>query len=68
MPNICMCGAEDGYPHEAFCPYPYFGNNSKLESAWLDAYRARKHAADETKPIAIQHDDIVKLINNLREA
>lgn len=40
--NICMCGAQDGYPHDALCPFPYFGRDAKRESAWMDAWREKK--------------------------
>ncbi len=42
MLNICMCGAQAGYPHDPLCPYPYYGGDVKKESAWMDAWREKK--------------------------
>ena len=51
--NICMCGAEDGYPHDPLCPYPYFGRNVKLEENWIRAYREKKAGIEQTQPIRV---------------
>lgn len=40
--KMCMCGAIKGKVHAPFCPYPYYGNKVKKESAWMDAYRTMK--------------------------
>lgn len=61
--NICMCGAEDGYPHDLHCPYPYYGRNVKLEEQWLIAYRKKKKGIDQTQPIRIT-GEVSQLIQN----
>lgn len=40
--KLCMCGAIKGRAHAPFCPYPYYGNKTKEESAWMDAFRKMK--------------------------
>ena len=40
--KLCMCGAIKGKAHAPFCPYPYYGNKTKEESAWMDAFRKMK--------------------------
>ena len=37
-----MCGVIKGKAHAPFCPYPYYGNKTKEESAWMDAFRKMK--------------------------
>lgn len=34
MPNFCMCGAENSYPHAPKCPYPYYGSDMGREVDW----------------------------------
>ncbi len=34
--NICLCGAMAGYPHQADCPFPYFGHDLKREEMWIE--------------------------------
>lgn len=48
--NICMCGAQDGYPHAEDCPYPMYKGGALKESQWLDARRElRKKRKAEPK-------------------
>jgi len=42
--NICMCGVQDGYPHDRDCPYPLYRADSVQEQCWLDAYDAEREA------------------------
>ena len=32
--NICMCGAEDGYPHADDCPRPLFRGSEEDQRRW----------------------------------
>ena len=32
--NICLCGTEAGYPHDEYCPFPYFGSVEKMIDRW----------------------------------
>ena len=48
--NICMCGAENGYPHNEFCPWPYFGNiQSKQAYTWQTEWEKRRTEARKTR-------------------
>ena len=49
--NICMCGAQDGFPHDELCPFPYFGRDVKKESAWMDAWREKKARIEMAKKV-----------------
>lgn len=40
---ICLCGTIEGGPHDRLCPYPYYGNDPKLESQWMDAWRMKRN-------------------------
>lgn len=40
--NICLCGTQAGYPHLAWCPYPYYGNSERLIEKWEAEYAKRK--------------------------
>jgi hypothetical protein len=35
--NFCMCNSQEGYPHAAHCPYPYYGSNKQAMDAWQEA-------------------------------
>jgi len=44
--NICLCGTEAGYPHDKYCPFPYFGGDDRMTDRWehlrkLEIDRAR---------------------------
>jgi len=32
--NICACGAEPGYLHEAECPFPLYRGNIEDQNRW----------------------------------
>lgn len=34
--NICMCGAQAGYPHKWDCPYPYYGSSERCMADWQE--------------------------------
>ncbi len=34
MFNICQCNAQDGYPHDQFCPYPLYRGNALQVKNW----------------------------------
>lgn len=40
--NICLCGSQGGYPHNAFCPYPLYRATKQQEDSWQQAYDAAK--------------------------
>jgi len=47
--NICMCDTQDGYPHNEYCPYPYFGHVDSEMARWRTIYEALRvhyNAAD----------------------
>ena len=42
--NLCICGAQAGYAHDRYCPWPYYGHDPKTEKRWEEAHNARKAA------------------------
>ena len=32
--NICLCGVQAGYPHDKYCPFPYFGGDDRMIDRW----------------------------------
>jgi hypothetical protein len=40
--NICMCGAQAGYPHNVNCPRPLYRGSAADEAKWLKVYEANK--------------------------
>ena len=38
--NICLCGVQAGYPHEKYCPFPYFGGDDQMIKRWEDTRAA----------------------------
>ena len=32
--NICLCGVEDTYPHDQFCPYPLYRGDRLQVQNW----------------------------------
>lgn len=49
--NICLCGTEAGYPHDACCPYPLYRGSSNQVVAWEMAWAKNKQAAQQ--PLAV---------------
>jgi len=43
--NICLCGAEAGYPHDECCPYPLYRGSSHQVIAWEMKWAVNKQAA-----------------------
>ena len=39
--NICLCGAQHGYPHSVKCPFPYYGSDPKRIDEWSTAHEER---------------------------
>lgn len=31
---ICLCGAQAGYPHEKWCPFPCYGHSETKNAEW----------------------------------
>lgn len=52
--NICMCGAQDGYPHDRFCPYPLYKSTDEEYRHWSIQYQEKKTQSDyeHTRPDA----------------
>jgi hypothetical protein len=48
-----MCGADKGYPHDDYCPYPMYHGDVRSESTWMFEYRKKKHGL-ELKTLAIK--------------
>ena len=44
--NICLCGTEAGYPHDKYCPFPYFGGDDGMMDRWE---HLRKLAVDRER-------------------
>lgn len=42
--NICLCGAQDGYPHLPECPFPYYGNDVIIMQKWVTERLVRMQA------------------------
>jgi len=40
--NICLCGAEAGYPHDKDCPYPLYKATHEQYQVWIQARKARR--------------------------
>jgi len=40
--NICLCGAEAGYPHHEACPYPLYRGTDRQMAEWEKVYANRK--------------------------
>ena len=55
MPQLCMCGSPAGQAHDKRCPYPYYGNDTKEESKWMDAWRKLRDQLINTQPMP-KHD------------
>jgi regulator of extracellular matrix RemA (YlzA/DUF370 family) len=45
--NICMCGAEAGYPHNQLCPRPLYRGSAAAETKWLEEFDAAKKSETE---------------------
>lgn len=46
--NICWCGAQAGYPHDEFCPYPLYRGSEKQEQDWQSKWEANRKAAQQS--------------------
>lgn len=49
--NLCLCGAQDGYPHYPDCPYPLFRATEAQEETWVNCYEAIKAKQQATQRI-----------------
>jgi len=49
--NICLCGAQAGYPHDEFCPFPLFRGTEKQERKWQAEWEAKRKAAREERGV-----------------
>jgi len=49
--NICMCGAQDWYPHDPACPYPLFCGTFRQEAEWEKLYLNRKAGLTQLSPL-----------------
>lgn len=49
--NICLCGAEAGYPHDRDCPRPLYLASDSAAEQWEKEYEAKRQArlAEEEK-------------------
>jgi len=62
--NICLCGAQAGYPHDALCPFPYYGIDEKKQAEWMEAWRYNKGLIYKTRPVEckteahVEHEEI----------
>lgn len=45
--NICLCGAEAGYPHDECCPYPLYRAVEEREQLWREAYERNVNRRQE---------------------
>lgn len=45
--NICRCGAQAGYPHDVFCPFPLFRGSEKQQNEWKAQWEANRKAAQQ---------------------
>jgi hypothetical protein len=61
MMNVCLCGTQPGYPHEAFCPFPYYGNDWRKVAEWERQHQelvaAETRRWDEYSPSAPHSSD-----------
>ena len=53
MEQFCCCGAQAGYRHDQFCPFPYFGTNERKVAEWGAAHQKAMDDA-ESKRIQIK--------------
>ena len=37
MMQVCLCGAQPGYPHAHDCPYPFYRGSDTQQDIWYSA-------------------------------
>lgn len=47
--QICLCGAQAGYAHDACCPYPLYRGSSEQVVAWEMKWAKNKQAAQQKR-------------------
>jgi len=51
--NICLCGAEAGYPHDQDCPYPLY--KTTHEKATREQYQVWNQARKARRRLRLEH-------------
>ena len=50
--NICLCGSQDGYPHDHCCPFPLFSEGNKnLTILWKEEFGINKTVIKRTNKL-----------------